>query len=51
MANLTYYECTGIFVDKKLCGIWRLWYTTRYYIGKSVEPDHVIIDETLGGKV
>ena len=50
MASLPHYECVGLFLDDKLSGISGLWYSTRHYIGKTVEPDHVIIDETLRGK-
>jgi GNAT superfamily N-acetyltransferase len=50
MANLSYCECVGLFVDDKLSGISGLWYSIRYYIGKTVEPDHVVIDEVLRGK-
>lgn len=50
MANLPNYECVGLYVDGVLAGISGLWYSTRHYIGKSVEPDHVIIDEFLRGK-
>lgn len=47
MATLPNYECIGLFVDDNLVGISGLWYTTRHYIGKSVEPDHVIIDASF----
>lgn len=50
MASLPHYECVGLFIDDKLCGITGLWYTTRHYIGKSVEPDHVIIDASFRDK-
>lgn len=50
MANLPHYECVGLFVDDKLSGISGLWYATKHYIGKTVEPDHVIINPTLRGK-
>ena len=50
MANLPNYECVGLFVDDKLSGISGLWYSTKHYIGKTVEPNHVIIDATLRGK-
>lgn len=50
MASLPHYECIGLFVDDKLAGISGLWYFTRHYIGKTVEPDHVIIDKTLRGQ-
>ncbi|MCF2873130.1 MULTISPECIES: GNAT family N-acetyltransferase [unclassified Tenacibaculum] len=44
------YECVGVFDNDKLIGISGLWYSLRHYSGKSVEPDHVIIDETYRGK-
>lgn len=50
MAKASNYECAGLYIKGKLVGISGLWYTTRHYIGKSVEPDHVIIDETQRGK-
>lgn len=50
MATLAHYECIGLYIDKKLIGITGLWYSTRHYIGKSVEPDHVVIDEAYRGK-
>ncbi|MGJ8761552.1 MAG: GNAT family N-acetyltransferase [Polaribacter sp.] len=46
----TNYECVGLYVDEKLIGISGLWYSTRHYIGKSVEPDHVIIDDSVRGQ-
>lgn len=49
MAQYPNYECIGVFDDNKLVGICGLWYSIRHYIGKSVEPDHVIIDETYRG--
>ncbi len=44
------YECAGIFDNGKLIGICGLWFCTRHYSGKSVEPDHVFIDDTYRGK-
>lgn len=44
------YECIGVYDNNKLIGICGLWYSTRHYIGKSVEPDHVVIHETYRGK-
>lgn len=44
------YECAGIFEDEKLIGISGLWFCTRHYSGKSVEPDHVFIDDDYRGK-
>ena len=39
------YKCLGIFDSDKLIGICGLWFLTRHYSGKTVEPDHVIIDD------
>ena len=39
------YECIGIYNSDKLIGICGLWFQTRHYAGKSVEPDHIIIEE------
>lgn len=43
------YECAGVFDDDKLIGVTGLWYCTRHYSGKSVEPDHVFIDDGYRG--
>ena len=50
MSELPNYECVGLYVDKKLVGISGLWYSTRHYVGKTVEPDHVIIDTLFRGQ-
>ncbi|GAA4238402.1 hypothetical protein GCM10022291_28740 [Postechiella marina] len=39
------YECAGIYTNNTLIGVTGLWFCTRHYSGKSVEPDHVYIDE------
>ena len=44
------YECAGIFEENKLIGISGLWYCTRHYSGKSVEVDHVYIDDDYRSK-
>tara|TARA_R110002050_G_scaffold104052_5_gene213279 strand:+ start:44232 stop:44657 length:426 start_codon:yes stop_codon:yes gene_type:complete len=44
------YECAGVYDDDKLIGVCGLWYCTRHYSGKSVEPDHVYIDDVYRGK-
>ena len=46
MESYQNYECIGAFDNDKLIGICGLWYSTRHYVGKSVEPDHVVIDDT-----
>lgn len=50
MVNYQNYECVAAYDNEKIIGICGLWYATRHYIGKSVEPDHVIISETYRGK-
>ena len=50
MIELPNYECVGVYDNNKLIGVSGLWYSIRHYIGKSVEPDHVVIDETYRGK-
>lgn len=44
------YECAGMYLNNKLVGICGLWFCTRHYSGKSVEPDHVYIEEVHRGK-
>lgn len=50
MVNYPNYECAAMFANDKLIGISGLWYSTRHYIGKSVEPDHVIISKEYRGQ-
>jgi len=38
------YECIGLYQADNLIGICGLWYSTRHYIGKTAEVDHVIIE-------
>ncbi len=44
------YECAGVYDDEILIGISGLWFCTRHYSGKSVEPDHVYIDDAYRGQ-
>lgn len=44
------YECHGIFLEGKLIGVFGLWFMTRHYAGRSVEPDHIFISEEHQGK-
>jgi GNAT superfamily N-acetyltransferase len=39
------YECAGIYDGEKIIGISGMWYCTRHYVGKSMEVDHVFIDD------
>jgi GNAT superfamily N-acetyltransferase len=45
----TYY-CFGLFKEKKLIGISSGWITVRFYSGKQLEVDNVIIDNKLQSK-
>lgn len=44
------YECAVIKDGDKIIGVSGLWYCTRHYAGRSVEPDHVYIEEAYRGK-
>lgn len=44
------YECAGIFDGEILIGISGMWFCIRHYSGKSVEVDHVHIDEDYRGQ-
>jgi GNAT superfamily N-acetyltransferase len=39
------YKCVGMYLNSNLIGISGLWFLTRHYCGKSIEPDHVIISK------
>ncbi len=47
--NTQNYECVGVYDRETLIGIAGLWFQTRHYSGRSIEPDHVIIKETYRG--
>lgn len=44
------YECAVITDDDKIVGVSGLWFCMRHYAGKSVEPDHVYIEEAYRNK-
>ncbi|MFK5957438.1 MAG: GNAT family N-acetyltransferase [Lutibacter sp.] len=44
------YKCVGMYLNNKLIGISGLWFLTRHYCGKTVEPDHVIISSKYRNK-
>ncbi len=50
MFELSTYNCFGIFVDDKLVGISSGWITIRFYSGKQLEVDNVIIDRNIQSK-
>lgn len=37
------YKCIGIFDENELIGISGIWLLVKYYVGKHIEPDNVII--------
>ena len=41
------YHCFGLLLDGKIVGITSGWETVRFYSGKQLEVDNVIIDTTL----
>lgn len=43
------YKCVGIFEGEKIIGIAGLWILTKYYVGKHIEPDNVIIHPDYRG--
>jgi len=44
------YRCIGVFEKKKLIAISGVWVLHKYYIGKHIEPDNVIVDSNYRGK-
>ncbi|MDM5271783.1 GNAT family N-acetyltransferase [Sulfurovum sp. zt1-1] len=44
------YQCIGIFDDDELIGISGIWIVTKYYIGRLIEPDNVIISPEYQNK-
>ena len=45
-----HYKCVGIFLKGELIGISGLWFLTRHYSGKTIEPDHVVISSAYRNK-
>ena len=44
------YECWKISNESELIGIFGLWFSTRHYVGRSCEPDHIYILPKFQGK-
>ena len=44
------YECIGVYDGDKLMGVSGLCFCTRHYSGRSVELDHVFIDDAYRNK-
>ena len=45
-----HYKCVGVYYNNNLIGISGLWFLTRHYCGKVIEPDHVIISAKYRSK-
>ena len=43
------YKCIGILDSEKIIGLSGLWIMTKYYVGKHIEPDNVIIHPDYRG--
>ncbi|MGB5555015.1 MAG: GNAT family N-acetyltransferase [Flavobacteriaceae bacterium] len=39
------YQCIGAYDDEELIGIFGVWFLTKLYAGKHIEPDNVFIKE------
>lgn len=37
------YKCAGSYLDGRLIGICGMWILTKYYVGRHIEPDNVVI--------
>lgn len=44
------YECMGAYDNDRLIGICGLWMLTKYYVGRHLEPDNVMILPEYRGK-
>ena len=44
------YECVGVYDRGQLIGVSGLWFCTRHYSGRSVELDHVFIEDPYRNK-
>ena len=46
----TSYQCVGIYENNELIGISGLWILYKYYVGKHIEPDNVILAPEYQGQ-
>lgn len=44
------YECVGVYDGARLIGISGVWVLNKYYVGKHIEPDNVMIHPDYRGK-
>lgn len=47
--NSNNYECVGAYNKGELIGVCGLWTLNKYYVGKHIEPDNVILKEEYRG--
>ncbi|MDI1234463.1 MAG: GNAT family N-acetyltransferase [bacterium] len=50
MTNNHNYECVGVYDGETLIGMSGLWLLNKYYVGKHIEPDNVVIIPAYRGK-
>jgi GNAT superfamily N-acetyltransferase len=46
----TGYQCVGIYENNELIGVSGLWILYKYYVGKHIEPDNVILTPEYQGQ-
>jgi len=44
------YKCAGMYLNNELIGISGMWFLTRHYCGRTIEPDHVVINSKYRNK-
>ncbi len=50
MMKASHYKCVGIYDEERLIGVSGMWMLVKYYVGKHIEPDNVIIHPDYRGK-
>lgn len=46
----TGYQCVGVYENNELIGVSGLWILCKYYVGKHIEPDNVILAPEYQGR-
>jgi len=44
------YQCIGIYKEDELIGVCGIWILTKYYVGRHIEPDNLIILKPYQGQ-
>jgi len=50
MFSQEHYRCFGLRVDRRIVGICSGWLTTRFYSGRQLELDNVVVDDRMRGR-